>query len=124
MASYPVRTVAKAMSVHPRTLWRAYTNERNPKWSESDDYDPPVDLSVIAERFSTTPEIIQFALDGKDTLHSQIDTAERLGVKIRTFKNRNYPVALRRGRIVRYSWHDVIDYQFKHHPKDALDSLR
>lgn len=125
MASYPVRDVAKAMNVHPRTILRAYMDQKNPSIGEDEKDNPSIDLTKLAPLFGTTPKVIEEALKGRDYLYSQIDTAAKLDVNIRTFKNRKYPVAVRRGRIVRYSWHDTVGYHHKHHGKDDdLESLR
>lgn len=118
MTDVPVKDVAKALSVHPRTVWRAYKSDRDSYWDDDERHNPTVKLEVIAEKFSMTPAKLKEVMAGGDTLYSQKEIAEKLEVEARTFRRRKYPVCAKHNRIVRYSWYDTFNYHVRKHARD------
>jgi hypothetical protein len=89
----------------------------NPYWTE--DFNPSVDMIDVALAFNADPHVLDRVLDGKDELFKPAQALRYLEytygdyIVPRTLRNRNYPRAVKLGRIVRYSRIDLAAYHFK-----------
>jgi hypothetical protein len=108
--------IAKALEVHPRTVLRAVLRRTNPYWTE--DFDPHVDMIDVALSFDANPHVLNRVMDGKDDLFTPAQAIQYLAdtygdhIVPRTLRNRDYPKAVKLGRIVRYSRIELSEYHF------------
>lgn len=91
---------AKAIKVHPRTVLRAISKDKNPYWTSS--YDPILSVSVIAKGFNTNQNCITDALSGRDQLITTNQAAKAYGLTPRGFRYLGLAPDIRNGSVVRY----------------------
>lgn len=109
--------IAKALAVHPRTVLRAVLRCDNPYWTE--DFDPHVDMIDVALSFAANPHVLTRVMDNKDELFTPAQALKFLEdtygdhIVERTLRNRDYPKAVKLGRIVRYSRIELSAYHFE-----------
>lgn len=113
--------IAAAMQVHPRTVLRAVSGDKNAYWAEG--YDPEVSVAEVALAFGADERILHWTLQGKDKLLKPIEAAQRFGIQPRTFRYRGYPAAVRLGGVVRYSRYEIANYDAQHFATDDIRSI-
>ena len=99
--------VAAILSVHPRTVVRAYN-----KAGIDAGYDSVLEVDEVGKVFNFDPVYIQRVVSRQDSLLKPEDAAAELSLALRTFRYRDYPVLVRKDRVVRYSRNDIIKFHF------------
>ena len=107
MKTITLNEAAKSFQVHPRTILRALSDETNVYWSE--DFNPPVYVTAVANAYSMNEKVLVHVLDGKDMLLKPVQAAKEVETPARTFRWRKYKAAARKGGIVRYSRKQIIN---------------
>lgn len=102
--------VAEAVSVHPRTILRIVTGERNTYWAT--DHNPTLDVEKVATALGCDAAVLKRVLRGSDTFMKPEDAAAELDVPDRTFRYRKYTPAFRVGRVVRFARSKLINEHF------------
>ncbi len=107
MKTVLLNTAARRFGVHPRTILRALSDATNVYWNE--DFNPKLDVTLLANSYSMQEKILLRVLYGKDLLMKPVDAASELKVPTRTFRWRKYQAAARHGGIVRYSRTQIVN---------------
>lgn len=97
--------VAAILSVHPRTVVRAYQKAGLPAG-----YDSVLTVEDVGKVFDFDPIYLQRVVSHQDTLLKAEDAAGELSLALRTFRYRDYPVLIRKERVVRYSRNDIVKF--------------
>jgi len=97
--------LARALSVHPRTVLRHVKNNVGAYWAKG--YNPDVSVDDLVVNMGANIPALLRALDGTDELLNPKQAAEYLQVPLRTFSFRKYEAAVRIGKTVRYSSIDI-----------------
>jgi hypothetical protein len=94
--------VAEILRVHPRTILRALTRERNPYWAPA--YDPEVRLAEVAVAFGCKPNTLRAICKEGIPLFTQKEAAAYTKIPQRTFRSRGYnPALYLNDKIYRYT---------------------
>jgi len=95
--------VALILSVHPRTVVRAFKEH-----GMEVGYDSVVQVDDVGKVFDFDPEYLRRVVSHQDTLLKPADAAAELSLALRTFRYRDYPVLISKNRVVRYSRNDIV----------------
>jgi hypothetical protein len=107
-----IEEVAHIVKVVPKTILRMITNQRNVSIpTDKRGVDMSVDLEALALNIDCDIDVLYRVMSGRDSFIKQVDAAEILGIPVRTFRYRNYPAAIRWGKVVRYSLKDLFHYE-------------
>ncbi len=79
--------LAKAFDVHGRTILRAVTGNPTEYWVPS--HNPRLRIADICQTFQIPKARLMDLLTGKDEVFSPTETAELLGISVRTLRNRS-----------------------------------
>lgn len=93
--------IAGVLQIHPRTVLRHMTNDPNIYWTE--DFNPSIKVSAVAESFQCDAVHITRALNDRDAIFTPKEAAKFLDLLPRTFRNHDYTPIIRQGHVVRYS---------------------
>lgn len=107
MKTTTLNKAAACFNVHPRTILRALSDKVNVYWN--DDFNPNIDITVLANSYSMNEKVLLRVLAGRDVLLKPDQAAKELKVPPRTFRWRKYHAAARKGGIVRYSRSQIIN---------------
>lgn len=102
--------VAEAVAVHPRTILRIVTGDRNTYWSA--DHNPGLDITKVAQALGCHDKTLARVLRGSDDFLKPDAAASELGVPGRTFRYREYTPTIKVGRVVRFARSKLIDEHF------------
>lgn len=109
---------AKLLKVHPRTIIRYMTRERNPRWCHSTN--PKFTFDQIADAMRIEVERLILLTTGKDRILTEAEAREAVGNLIPdTFRSHKYPALIRTTRMTRYSYHDLMNYHIQRWVRDA-----
>src|SRR5882672_8562796 len=91
---------AKLLKVHPRTILRYITRERNPRWCPS--FNPKFTFDQVADAMRVEVERLILMTTGKDRIVTEPEARELVGgIQARTFLKRRYPALIRTNRMTR-----------------------
>lgn len=75
--------VAETLRLHPRTVIRAITDNKNAGWNLN--YNPAVELNEVLGSYSIRKIDFVDAYEGKDVFITRHEAADELGVSVNTF---------------------------------------
>lgn len=103
---------AKALKVHPRTVLRTLTGDRNISYSDGDNQE--IDMFRLCKAFDVKPVNMKQVLEGRDEFLTSKEGADITKCSIRSFWNHEHtPVVYSNsGRIVRFSRSILMDWAF------------
>lgn len=76
--------IAEVFDCHPRTILRAYEGNPTEYWAPK--HNPRLRLSVVAERFQISKAQIALLLIDEEKVYPPAETAELLGISLRTLR--------------------------------------
>lgn len=95
-----LNVVAERLKIHPRTVLRALTGDKNVYWTE--DHNPSVDLVALALGFDCDYEVLERIVKNRNTVFTQEELAKHFDITTRSVRLRNYPPFISWGHVVRY----------------------
>jgi hypothetical protein len=97
--------LAKAFDVHGRTILRAVTGNPTEYWVPS--HNPRLRIKDICDTFSVPKAAVIALLTGREEVFSPTETAELLGISVRTLRNRQYTPLVTGAGFLRFAKSDI-----------------
>ena len=112
--SLNLNDLAKALTIHPRTVLRALTGDRNVYWASG--HNPVLSATRVANALGLNPNTMRRAVNGNEELLRIKEAAALLDLSVPSFRRRLFKPAIQHGSVVRYARSTLMNEYFARNP--------